>query len=102
LFFSKGNLFDISKTGKIMFFSFLRRSNFTGFSCIGENFRLKKTNLKRGYQAYLILVVIWTNLCSTSPGVDWGQKTSAAKGFIKATKTLRKKPHITLKKPRNP
>jgi hypothetical protein len=29
--------------------------------------------------------------------VGWGQKASAAKDFIKATETLRKKPHITLK-----
>jgi hypothetical protein len=32
---------------------------------------------------------------------DWGQKASVAIGFIKATEKLRKKPHITLKKPRN-
>jgi hypothetical protein len=31
--------------------------------------------------------------------VDWDQKASAAIGFIKPTKTLRKKPYIALKKP---
>jgi hypothetical protein len=46
------------------------------------------------------------------PSLPLGQKASAAKGFIKATETLRKKPQITLKslfstknvfkKPRNP
>jgi hypothetical protein len=34
-----------------------------------------------------------------NPWADWGQKASAAIGFIKATETLRKKLHITLKKP---
>jgi hypothetical protein len=30
---------------------------------------------------------------------DWGQKVSAAIGFIKATENWRKKPHIIFKKP---
>jgi hypothetical protein len=32
-------------------------------------------------------------------GADWSQKASAAIGFITATQTLWKQPHITLKKP---
>jgi hypothetical protein len=35
-------------------------------------------------------------------GADWGQKASAAISFIKATETLWKKPHVTLKKARTP
>jgi hypothetical protein len=31
---------------------------------------------------------------SFGAGADWGQKASSAKGFIKATETLQKMPHI--------
>jgi hypothetical protein len=35
-------------------------------------------------------------------GVDWDQKSFKAIGFIRATETLQKKPHITLQKHHNP
>jgi hypothetical protein len=41
--------------------------------------------------------IISIHLRGVLPGADWGQKASTAIGFMKATETLRKKPHITLK-----
>jgi hypothetical protein len=37
--------------------------------------------------------------CNMGSRADWDQKAPAAIGFIKATKTLLKKPYIALKKP---
>jgi hypothetical protein len=46
-----------------------------------------------------IFFVILSLLQQSGAGTDSNQNATAAIGFIKTLETLRKKPHITLKKP---
>jgi hypothetical protein len=47
----------------------------------------------------IFFFAIQSLLQQSGAGTGWGQKASAAIGLIKTLDTLRKKPHITLKKP---